>query len=228
MNYVSEVLSDTPCGYWRMAEASGQIQDISGNDNHSTVVNGSPTYLQPGAIASNSSNTAILLDGSTEYYEIPDHATLDVGDVLTLEVWIKIASLAVPSRIFCKGSDAYDMVVQADGTAQLTKVNVDWVVQSSILLSTDIWYHVAATKNGATRAMYVNGVDVSVLNTNQTLVNNTASLFIGQFAPGDVHRFNGTLDELAIYPTALSQERILAHYNTSMGASFLPASRRGN
>ena len=86
MSYFDEVMADSPVAYYRMDEASGLIQDSSGNGNNATVLNGTtPTYSEPGALESDPASTSIDFDLTFDtYFDIPSDITLDLGDVLTL------------------------------------------------------------------------------------------------------------------------------------------------
>jgi hypothetical protein len=50
--------------------------------------------------------------------------------------------------------------------------------------------------------------------TNQTIVATASDLYIGSDTYG---YFKGSLDELAIYPAALSAARVQAHYDAGRG-----------
>ncbi|KKM17708.1 hypothetical protein LCGC14_1673050 [marine sediment metagenome] len=64
-HYQLEVTNNAPGGYWRLGEGSGNLLDSSGNENTGSE-NGTITYGVTGSIADDS-DTAITLDGSTEY-----------------------------------------------------------------------------------------------------------------------------------------------------------------
>jgi hypothetical protein len=77
-------------------------------------------------------------------------------------------------------------------------------------------YHVAATYDGTTAKVYVNGTLVA--SGAKTYVNNTTALFrIGASGAGEL--ISATLDEVAFYGTALSSTRIAAHSTASTTAS---------
>lgn len=77
------------------------------------------------------------------------------------------------------------------------------------------WSHVVATWDGTNAKLYVNGV----LSTAQNLgsggysPSTTATLTIGALGDGS-SPYNGRVDEIAFYGSALSAEKITAHYNT--------------
>lgn len=85
-DYVNEVLADSPAGMWPMQEASGLIQDVSGNDRHATSAVGSPDHRRegpaPGAYA-------VYFDARTnDRFHIPDNAVWSAGS-FTIEAWLR-------------------------------------------------------------------------------------------------------------------------------------------
>lgn len=74
------VLAESPDGYWRLDEASGQAQDSSANANHSTYVNADQGL--PGLLAGNpATQGAYAFDGGAQTVEIPaDPAIANIWD----------------------------------------------------------------------------------------------------------------------------------------------------
>jgi len=215
MGWSDEVLADSPVAYYRMGESSGQPQDSSGNGNHTTVTNGTPVYSKPSLILSDLGNTAIeLAAASVEYFTAPDHATLDLGDVLTLECWIKRGvQTGAFEPLICKGVNAYVLYFNSsDDRIIFDKRGVQGIVASTVQVSDENIHHIVYTKNGATSKIYLDAVDVTGTVTDATLADNTTDLFIGAREDAGV-MYNGVIDEVAIYPTALSAARVAAHYN---------------
>ncbi|MES2440854.1 MAG: LamG domain-containing protein [Verrucomicrobiota bacterium] len=76
-----------------------------------------------------------------------------------------------------------------------------------------VWSHVVATWDGTTARLYVNGTFAT--SATGTYAASSAAVFsVGALADG-ASDFNGLVDEIAFYPTALSDAKILAHYNTA-------------
>ena len=76
------------------------------------------------------------------------------------------------------------------------------------IADTTAWHHVAVTKSGSDVHLYLDGQDVTKTVTNLTVVNAPAALTIAAGAS----RFNGGIDEVSLYPTALSASAIAAHF----------------
>ena len=216
--YSSVVLGFTPAAYWRMGEASGQPQDSSGNAQHTTALGGTPTYSQDGAIVGDT-NKAILLDGSTEYFTAPDSATLDLGATFTIVGWIKRASIGTLDTIISKGVNGYHLRVNASNKLELLKENVASLAISTPTILSGSYYFVAAVKSpGVIPVLYVNGAAVALDSSAATDTANTAAvLTIGRRQSGSDEYFDGTLDEIALFSTALTAANISAIYQAGAG-----------
>lgn len=222
--YAEAVLADSPSAYWRLGEPAGfsitSAYDWGGTTQTGTYTGGF-TLGQTGALY-NDSDTAVLFNGSTGYVSLPN-AIIAANHDLTLEMWVNVPSFAadgggVQRRLFIDNIDntnAFQMATQAVDTSFVWAVNdsTGQVISSHQGFSTNTWYHVVGTWVAGTRTaqLYVNGVAQS---------NAGATGFgIGSIATNIARRtdstgyFPGTVDEVAVYSTALSAARILAHYN---------------
>lgn len=225
MSYSSEVLADAPAAYWRMDEASGNIQDSSGNANHATGTEGagSGTYAESGALASDAASKSIRFNPNFRFL-VNDNVSLDLGDVFSLECWLKISSVPVTySDFIAKQTNAYEMRLYPGLTFSLVKADVsETVVSTSAVPNDSAFHHIVATKSGATVKLYLDNVDVTGTVTNTTYADNASVLQLGGSA---VDFINGWLDEIAFYPTALSAARVSVHYNAAQSAATTPTLR---
>jgi hypothetical protein len=71
-------------------------------------------------------------------------------------------------------------------------------------------YHVAGTYDGTTMRLYLNGVQVATTALTGAVTQNTNTLTIGSW-DGSSEFLRGSIDEVAVYGTALSAARIAAH-----------------
>jgi hypothetical protein len=83
------------------------------------------------------------------------------------------------------------------------------VVASTVTVTDTGWHHVAATKDGASVKLYLDGIDVTGTVTDQTMSDNTLPLAIGQSSSSAF--FNGTIDEVALYNMALTPSQVANH-----------------
>jgi PKD repeat protein len=207
------------------------LQDVSGNNNNVRLA-GNPTFTTDRA---GKVNSAILLNGSTDYFYIPDNATLNPS-ALSVSIWIKPTSVSRRMQIYNKSRFS-------DGTAELfsslIKPNPDDA--AGIVINTDIkqnsncqpgvgwqtftfpgrpdlskWHHVVMTYTGNSARMYF---DNALLYTVDNLPRNTLDVCPG----GDLkfgvqsrdlpNYFLGALDDIRIYKRALTASEIQTLFN---------------
>ena len=100
MSYSSEVLADSPIGYWRLEEAAAAttVVDSSGNGRDGTAVN-SPDFHHASQVGFGVQGTHLLWSDSPAAnqprIDIADNAAWDVTD-LTIEGWVKVPSFSGP------------------------------------------------------------------------------------------------------------------------------------
>jgi len=168
---------------------------------------------------SEASNTAIALNGSTGYISSPDHADFDTGDVFTLEAWIRKAADGSFMCIVNRGTTTWYMRMSNTNKLELVKDNVSIIVESTATITGTGWHHVVATKDGATVKLYIDKVDVTGTVTNATMTDTNDAFHVGRRVFSATEFFNGGIDEVAVYPTALSATRVAAHYDAGIAGS---------
>lgn len=221
MTYASTVQATSGLvWYSRMGDASSPAVDLI-NANNAAQVN-SPTFGATGLISGDSDKAVSFASASSQYLKITYAAPLNVGDVFSLEAWIKLTSIPGYMNIIAQDGSSYLFLVTNTGHLELWRGDIAAIVSSTNTLSSGTIYHVVVTKNGATVKLYVNGTDVSGTVTNQTEVNNSADVWIAGRV-GFAQYVNGVIDEVAIYNAAMSAADVLAHYNAgSAAAAGLP------
>jgi hypothetical protein len=208
--YEGAVMADSPISWWRLEETTpgtGTAADEQGVNDGTYV--GSPTGNQAGALSD--STKAVDFNGSSQYINVADDATLRVGDVFSIEMWVKPASGSAGGFMWFVSStpDEGFNFYHAGGFAWRLGTYGGDMVASSTPLTVSVWNHIVATKNGATVKLYLNGVDVTGSVTNHTIASGTQGMQLGR---SEHNLFDGVIDEIAIYDHALSGARIAAHY----------------
>jgi len=198
------------------------IKDSTANTNHGTDYN-SPTLNAAGQI-----NGGDSFDGSDDYIGVADDNSLDITASITLEAWIKPATVDTNHRrIVIKSHSSwaepyymYSLWVHStglgfgfyDGTSRR------WATKGSITAGS--WQYVAATYNGTEQRWFINGSSVGTENITGTIATNSEPLLIGK-ALDATTLFHGTIDEVRISSTARSAGWILTSYNNqSSPATF--------
>jgi hypothetical protein len=168
---------------------------------------------------------ALSFDGSNDYVSIPDSDILDLKTQATLSAWINTKSLTTPHGIVGRwnyaGGPPYkdSILIEARGDVSrkfrfcIATSDQDsgvTVLASNQQFNANTWYHIAGTYDGVTMKLYINGqLDNSASKTGNIYANNS-NWYIGAFNYGNVAYFNGLIDDVRIYNTAMSAEEILA------------------
>jgi hypothetical protein len=208
--YATEVLADSPVSWWRLGEAAGTTAaDVQGVTPGTYV--GSIEYGQAGAIGDE--NPAVRFNPADSEITVADSASLDLGDVFTLEAWVNRNGVVGSSGgIIDKQFDAYVIEDVGSGVWRLERSGVATICYSTVDIPATGWHHVVCTKNGSTSTnLYLDGADTTGTVTNSTCANNGSQLRLGRSTNG---RWYGLMDEPAVYNTALSADRVRAHYDS--------------
>lgn len=220
--YERTVLADQPAAYWRLSEASGPTAADSVGANHGDYL-GTPTYAVAGALAADA-NTAVRFNGG-EMVRVADAAALKPSAAMTAEAWVRKTATSIYGRVLMKGywdsptpPQDYGITVNADGgyyTFIWRVVEGETGIHSAAVPLNE-WHHIAFTYDGATLRGYLDGVEFGSPAAAGTIRQSTTPLGIGAswFVPTSAvqNPITAEIDEVALYPTALSAARIRAHH----------------
>jgi prepilin-type N-terminal cleavage/methylation domain-containing protein len=222
--YANIVLADNPIAFWRLGESSGTTAvDASPNGLNATYV-GSPTLGVAGAL-SNNSNTAISLNGPSQYLTSPNLTALaQSSPSVTAEVWFKANG---PGVIMSENSAAAPQSTWNDGQIEVISNNVYirvWNLAAlnvgSIVYGDGRWHEIVLRYNAASTTLngFLDGVKAagSDVATRQTPwptyqqfynfgASNTQNM-------GSGAALSGSLDEIAIFNTPLTDAQITTEY----------------
>lgn len=215
-----------PAGMVSWWPGDGSANDIVGT-NHGTV-NGGTTFVS-GQVAQ-----AFSFDGSGDFVNIPDNATLDLTQNITLDAWIKGASFTLPFSSETQDRNIY-VISKDSNTGRSYGIGVsDYscpggphafmiafttsayaLACGTTVLNTGQYYHLAGTYDSATglAKVYVNGTQdgTATLLPGSTLISGPANVQIGaRQYPGYRAFFNGEIDEVEIFNRALSATEVLS------------------
>jgi len=194
---------------------SGTAVDVW-NENDGTI-NGATTGVN-GADQTYATNEAYSFDGTGDYVEIPHDDSLQ-PQAITVSAWINANVFDKNHSILCKyqqgGADSWDLRPKSDGAIQFTLGGGNQLV-SNTTLSTGEWHHVAATYDGSTIIIYIDGVDDASTQNSGGILTNTDYVSIGAgYDIGDGNRhFNGDIDDPRIYSRALTSTEVSNIYQT--------------
>ena len=217
MSYSSEVLADSPQAYYRLGEASGTtMTDSSGNSRNGTY-NNTPTLGVTGALSGDTDTAATFAVGSSEDGRTAYGSWLDINtsNGFTVEAWVKTTATGTTRMVAARNNtstDVWHLTTETTGKPQLFIRNT---AANSVLGPSAIndgnWHHVVGVWDGSNLILYVDGSQVATTAANSTGLNTTASQGFNVGSRGNLF-FDGSIDEVAYYSTALSATRIGVHY----------------
>ena len=171
--------------------------------------------LGPPVVAS-----ALRLNGNGQYVAIGGSATMPSGDSpYTIEAWIKPTTMGrqviLGWGIF--GSDNSSNVLRLSETGL---VNYWWSNDLEVPIKVNLigeWHHVAATYDGTTRTLYLDGVAIGANQPRSAHIMpaDARNLRIGSANSSEF--FNGSIDEVRVWNVA----RTAAQLNAAKGAHLL-------
>jgi hypothetical protein len=216
----SEEFDPNLIAWWRFDEGAGTIAYDSAGDNDGNLING-PIWTT-GLI-----NGALNFDGINDYVNIPDSNSLDLTSQATLSAWINTKSLTAAQGIVGRwnyaGGPPYkdSILLEARGDVSrkirflISTSDQDsgvTVLPSNQQFNTNTWYHIAGTYDGVTMKLYINGQLDNYIAKNGNIFVSNSNWYIGAFNYGNIAYFNGLIDDVRVYDTALSADEIWQLY----------------
>jgi PKD repeat protein len=225
--YSTAVLSDGASTYWRLGTPSGGTEADWAGSNDGTI-GSSVTAASSGAIAGDPSAASVLDGTSNGAVYTPQQVA--VGSEYSMEFWLKTTTNS-GGKLLGYGSNAtgdsssYDRHVYMTNDGRLVYGNYNngtYTIETSKAYNDGTWHHVVATQGANGMTMYVDG---SLVGTNSDTV---AQGYTGYWRVGGDNMngwpdqpsseyFNGQMDEVAIYPTALTADQASTHYQLAQG-----------
>ncbi|MEU5116680.1 LamG domain-containing protein [Streptomyces longwoodensis] len=158
--------------------------------------------------------TALRLDGVDGHLDLGDRAPLHFGrKAYSIEAWVKPAALEGP--VLGRGGE-YLLGVDANGAVFLTHDGAPATLTSTETLTADTWAHVAATFDGTTAKLYVNGRPAGSAALPFTPATGATTLVGKQSSGGADSFFDGDMDELRIWNRVRSAAELTADLNNRL------------
>lgn len=204
---------------------NGNANDASSNNNNATFNNATLTTDRLGNL-----NSAYNFNGSNNYIQIPNSASLSTGSKISLCAWVKPKGFyqgtchgnSIIDRENDQGAGSYFLFYSDAFYVRGTNCSnpvVDEAHQNfygpngypvlggyAPFIQKDQWYSVVYTNDGSKAKTYVNCV---LIDSNTTTLNFTSNqaLLLGRNA-GLPYWLNGDLDEVRIYNRAINQAEV--------------------
>lgn len=197
-----------PVAGWCASKDTGAAatdQFTTDGTNNGTLTNGATRSGSP---------LAYSLDGVNDFINVTDAAALRPADGLTVSFWMSASNVTGPKYLVDHSSNSpfFGYAVFLSGN----KIGVNAAYNSnaqeplsvtSIVANT--MTHVAVTYDKSNIRIYINGIlDRTQAATGAMIYTVTQDLKIGQRATGTTGSFGGLIDDILIYPIALSATNV--------------------
>jgi hypothetical protein len=223
--WATEVAADSPVNWWHLDESAGTSAVDDPGTSNGTYVN-TPTLAQDGAL-DESVNSVGLTAAQSEDITLP--ITLGTG-AFTLEFWAKATSL---TNVLVRdhsgsGGTVIPLVSSPQSSVRLAGSTIGaapdqqfptaWMIDGQ-------WHHYALVRTtGPVGFFYIDG---QLQSTGSAATTNTASpLHCGRNG-SNANYETVSFDEVAYYTTALSHDRILAHFNAAVSERIIVIEGQG-
>jgi signal peptidase I len=217
---LSATPTNSPLFYYRFNETTGTSAVDSSINDHTGTLHGGSTRVAGSCVAS--SSPALTLDGSTGYVSTP--TLISSPDVFSEELWFKTTTVTGGKLIGfgtaqTGASSQFDRHVYMTDSGHLVfgvYVSGFYIATSPLAYNDGAWHHLVATLSGTGMKLYVDGAAVA----------SNASVAVGETDSGywrigydnlsgwpsapTSYYFKGTIDDAAVYSTALTAAQISA------------------
>jgi hypothetical protein len=205
----------TPVAAYSFDEGGGSsVADASGRGNVGSVVDAAWT-------TAGKFGGALSFNGSSSMVSVPDSSSLDLTSGMTLEAWVNPSFLGSGWRTAVlkeqPGELVYALYANSDSGQPAANVFVgsDTFVQGGGI-PLNAWSFLAATYDGTTLRLYVNGSQVASQTIGGSILTSGGALRIGgNNIWGEW--FQGRIDNVRVYNRALTQAQLQADSTTPVG-----------
>ena len=202
--------TSTLVGNWKMNEGSGAtLLDASAYGNNATLQKTKDVTWVTGI-----EGLALNLPGTSDRFAIaPNSASLNITAAITIAAWIRPIDVSTRTILGKTSPDGYELSINKTNKVEFEFNTTTNGATYRIVSNTNYpsnattWMHVAATFDGTTSKIYINGIqDNSITYNPVTIKTNTSGLFIGSLNGSG--RWKGGLDDVRLYNGALTAAEI--------------------
>ncbi|MBT4359813.1 MAG: T9SS type A sorting domain-containing protein [Candidatus Marinimicrobia bacterium] len=191
---------------------NGNANDESGYGNDGDTIGHTPT---PTHDRFGNENSAYHFNGINNYIQIPHTPVLDSMNQITVSLWIKPESEApysFPHHIIEKYGSWNFGQRHRDVRWEVTSFDSytdHWVID----LELDTYYHIVMTFDDIEMRIYVNNILETAIEATGSMTPSITDIYIGQYTFGGDYYYNGVIDDIRIYNTALSASEVDVLYH---------------
>jgi hypothetical protein len=192
----------------------GNADDIQ--DGNNGMLQGGATFM-PGKV-----EQAFSFDGGDDFVNVPYNSNLDLTQALTIDAWVNPTVIAGRNRGIVEKTvgggvnTQYSLFLDSGGGMVFRLIKVPGVdhrtISSDSVIPLNTWTHVAATWDGATMKLFINGFQQAETQAVVGSINGgDGPTLIGKQG-SNINHYAGLIDEVEIFNRALSSQEIRAIY----------------
>lgn len=178
----------------------------------------------PSGGGSFSNTDSVDLDGTNDFVNLGSSSDFDSVSAFTISAWIKADSFSGYPMILAKTNGttgkAFQFYIDQATSKTTMAVNFSGFASSTDTISTGAWTHVAVSWTSGTGAVafYINGSASGTATGSTSITTNTDDCCIGAkpAGVGFSNYFNGLIDEVAFFNSALSASDVTSIYNSGV------------
>ena len=206
-----------------------------GDNNGRDIAGGNNGALQNGTtFATGKVGQAFSFDGMDDQITVPHNANQNGGTQITIDAWINPTSIIHGQPIAQKRSSGNigGYTFETTHSPFAPDNGLQWAIMiagayhilqtPANVLTIGTFQHVAATYDGTTMRIYVDGVEKANMAASGSIDPTTDPVLIGRNAANNTIVWNGLIDELEIFNRALSQAEIAAIFNAGTAGKCKP------
>lgn len=225
--------SPAPIAVYQLDEAQwngqvGQVKNSVSDTLHGLAINGATTNNTAPALPVDLNNMGtcgygVFIGNQNQYVDIPHNQQLSFSERLTVSAWVYPVSRPTGDGLhtIVAKDDNYEFHLDSQGRVYwywATSNNNANSLRTTQSIPLNTWSHITIRydrnlSGNQRQRIYINGVAVASNNDSRALRTNTLNLEIGRDFNFDSRSFNGRIDEVTIYGSALTDEQILSLYN---------------
>ncbi len=206
-----------PAVQWSFEEGAGTVAADSSGNGHTGTLGSGATW-----VTGNVGTHAVALNGTTNGVVTATGPAVNTAGSFTASAWVDLASLAGYQTVLSIAGNnvaGFFLGLRADtGTFAFSRLATDatgtaTVVAAPAAPSTNTWYHLVGVDDAAagTMTLYVDGQSVgSTPFTSSWAANGNTLIGNGCYGGQRVDFVNGSVDEVAMFSSALSAAQVAA------------------
>jgi hypothetical protein len=219
-SFETQILADKPSGFFRLGDLSASPADSSGAGATAGPWSVRPTSVIDGPVKSDGLKAVQVNGEQNVNLKLP--APLETSKGLTIEAWAKFDSSTPDFSFFLSTNQgpwkssmrtySQDMYRGALGQVYGNSASYSEIVYPGQIAGG--WHHIVLVMNGASTIVYLDGNGVGTTTDGGNL--SITDVTIGRHHNHPGSGFTGALANVAVYPRALTFDRVAAHYRAAL------------